>query len=88
MKPDGNSESWKSQDEEQGTNQGGGSTPPSREVPNQSPASEDVKETDNIHATASEVIVDIERNPTPAESVHAHRVELPWIEHEDTSGGN
>jgi len=72
MKPDRNSESWESQDEEQGMNQGGGSTPPSREVLNQSTASEDVKETDNIHATASEVVVDIERNPTPAESVHAH----------------
>jgi len=88
MKLDGNSESWKSQDEEQGMNQGGGSTPPLREVPNQSPPSEDIKETDDIHATASEVVVDIERNPAPAKSVHAHQVELLWIEREDTSEGN
>jgi len=42
------------QGEEQGTNQGGGEMPPSREVLNHSAASEGVRETDNLLVAAAE----------------------------------
>jgi len=48
---------------EQGTNQGGGSIPPWREVQNQSATSEEAKETDDSHVVVSDDASTPQRTP-------------------------
>ena len=74
--------------EKQSTNQGGGRTPPSREVQNQSPSREKTKQTNDTHARISEYIVDVQGNITLADVALAYQTEQPKVEQEDLSGGS
>ena len=74
--------------EKQSTNQGGGRTPPSREVQNQSPSREKTNQTNDTHARISEYIVDVQGNITLADVALAYQTEQPKVEQEDLSGGS
>jgi len=74
--------------EEQGTNQGGGNTPPSREVQAQDLTSVETKETDNFHATALPYATKTIENSKPGESAPTCENEPLIIEQGDLSGGS
>jgi len=76
------------QRDEQGTNQGGGDTPPSREVQNYNPTSEETKVTDNSHIAVSEYVIDVLEDVRLAENDSACQTKLPEMEQGDPSGGN
>ena len=77
-----------SENQEHGTNQGGGSIPPSREVLNQSPAFDKINDADNTHAIVLENVVNAAEDLAPAENVHECQVRPPLVEREDLSGGS
>ena len=74
--------------ERQGTNQGGGSTPPSREVLNHSPAPEEVKVSDEAHSAVLEYMIDIPEDVQLAENARACQTKIPWMEQDDLGGGS
>lgn len=78
----------KAQREKQGTNQGGGNVPPSREVPDRNTASEEIKETDNLLVTATEYTIGTQEDQWSTEIAHTHQAESPKDEHRNLSGGN
>jgi len=74
--------------EEQGTNQGGGNTPPSREVLIQSYNAGEANKTDNLQTVVSARVTSAVEDPESNEDAHACQTEPPRVESEDHSGGN
>ena len=84
-------EAWyeEEQGEGQGTNQGGSNEPPSREVLNRNPASDEAKESDQPHSPVLEYVIKIPETIQPAESAQACQTEMSeLIEQDDHSGGS
>ena len=76
------------QGEKQGTDQGGGNTPPSREVLNHNVVSREAKESDNPHRAVLEYVIDIQGNVQLTENACACQIDVPRVEQEDLSGGS
>ena len=76
------------QEEEHGTDWGGGEVPPLREVQDHIPASEEAKKTNSLHTVVSKYMVDVWEDRKSIETTNACQTELPELEHEDLSGGN
>ena len=72
----------------QGTNQGGGSIPPSREVLHHSPAPEEAKVSDKSHSAVLEYVIDIPEDVQLAENACACQTEIPQMEQDDLGGGS
>jgi hypothetical protein len=84
----GNDVTGDEQGEKQGTNQGGSSMPPLREVLNCNPPPEEAKMSDDSHNAVLEYVIDIPGDVQLTENAHACQTGMPWEKQENLSGGS
>lgn len=75
------------QEEEHGTDRGGGEKPPSREVQDHIPASEEAKKANSLHTVVSEYMVDVWEDWKSVKMTDACQTELLELEQGSISGG-